>query len=102
MWRYLSAFTGRTTKQTTNGSASNTYHALLQESRPPSSRWENDKHAAACSSKPGGYGKPHQEFRVILHLLLLRLEHLNGDNDKDEEMSGLQELKKGGKRTILS
>jgi hypothetical protein len=68
----------------------------------PSCRWENDKHAAACSSKPGGYGKPHQEFRVILHLLLLRLEHLNGDNDKDEEMSGLQELKKGGKRTILS
>lgn len=29
------------------------YHTLLQESRPPSSRWENDKHAAACSSKPG-------------------------------------------------
>jgi len=49
-----------------------------------------------------GYGIPHQEFRVILPLLLLRLEHLNGDNAKDEEMSGLQDLKTEGKRTILS
>jgi hypothetical protein len=48
------------------------------------------------------HGTPHQELRVNLHLVLLRLEQLNGDHAKNEEMSGLQELEKTGKRTLLS
>jgi len=44
-------------------------------------------------------GTAHQEFRVTIHLLSLRLEQLNCDHAKNEEMSGLQELKKTGKHT---
>jgi hypothetical protein len=47
-------------------------------------------------------GTPHQELRVTLHLLLPRLEQLNCDHAKNEEMSGLQELEKTSKRTLLS
>jgi hypothetical protein len=46
-------------------------------------------------------GTPHQELRDTLQLLLPGFEQLSGDHAKYKEMSGLQELEKRGKRTLV-
>jgi hypothetical protein len=47
-------------------------------------------------------GTLHQELRDTLRLLLSRLEQFTGNHAKGEEMSGLQEVEKTCKRTLLS
>lgn len=68
------------------------------------SGWYNDEHAATCSLE---YGTPHQELRIsgrtdliALHFFLTRVEHQNCYHAKREEMPGLQDIEKSGKRTL--
>jgi hypothetical protein len=46
-------------------------------------------------------GTLHQELRDTLQLLLPRFEQLSGDHATEKEMSGLQELEKKRKRTLM-